>query len=299
MACASDVLPVPAGPARQKNRRPSVNRSRANDQRGQPVRLRPSARTRTLESQQVARLGTRRQESENAGLDAVERGVGATEHLRHMRPVEPLGLGLCPRQVEHHPDPVQLRLGDLGSGAEHLVQPVRQRLVNGTRQTGAVERPDGLIDARAGREEATHGVEPRTAGCAGVQPRNDFGGTAGEQPGRPAGLGSRVVEQVERPWLVDGNHAAGHRESPQMALLPRRDHVDCVSRLASCRGRVAVPGRRKGAAESIESLTVLVERRRVDELDRHVVSPLQQLRAHALRPLARPSEGGRLEHGSA
>jgi hypothetical protein len=77
----------------------------------------------------------------HAGLDAVERGVGATEHLRHMSPVEPLGAGLGPRQVEHHPYPVQLRLGDLGSGAEHLVQPVRQRLVNGTRQTGAVERP--------------------------------------------------------------------------------------------------------------------------------------------------------------
>ena len=68
-----------------------------------------------------------------------------------------------------------------------------------------------------------------------------------------------------------------------MTLLRRRDHVGCVPRLGSCRSRVesAVPDRRNGTAEGIKSLTVLVERRRVDELNRHVLSPPQQLRAHA------------------
>ena len=125
-------------------------------------------------------------------------------------------------------------------------------------------------------------------------PETTSGGTAWEQSGRPAGLG--------RPRRgADRAPAARPREPRRRTpggptdggLLRRGDHVGCVSRLASCRGRVAVAGRREGTAESIESLTVLVEGRRVDELDRHAVSPPQQLRAHALRPLARPSEGWR------
>ena len=278
-------LAGPAAAGEAENERLPLNRSRADDQRGQPVRrVRASARTGTLEGQQVARLGARPQEPKDPGLGTVEGGVGAAEQLLHVRPVEPLGLGLHPRQVEHCPNPVQRRLGRPGAAAEHASQPVRQRLLHGARQTGAIERPDGLSDARAGREETTLRVEPGSAGCRGVKVRNGLGGTAREEFGRRAGLGGRVVEQVERAWLVHGNRAGGHRqvgESPQMALPRRRNQVGCVSRLAYGRRRVAVPGRRKGAAEGIERLAVLVERGRVDKLDRHLVSPPQQLRAHA------------------
>ena len=52
-------LAGPAGAGQAENRRPPLNRSRANDQRGQRIRLRAPARTGTLEGQQVARLGTR------------------------------------------------------------------------------------------------------------------------------------------------------------------------------------------------------------------------------------------------
>ena len=105
--------------------------------------------------------------------------------------------------------------------------------------------------------------------------------TAGPQRG---GLGGRVLEQVQRPCLVHGNGAAGHRqvgESPQMALLRGRDHVGRVPRPASSRRRVTATGRRRGTAEGIERLTVLVERGRADELDGYRVSAPQQLRAHA------------------
>ena len=67
-----------------------------------------------------------------------------------------------------------------------------------------------------------------------------------------------------------------------MALLRRRDHVDRVPR-PGCGGagrRLAILDRRRGTAEGVESLPVLFEGRRVNELDGHAVSAPQQLRAH-------------------
>ena len=97
---------------------------------------------------------------------------------KRFRVLEPLGLALRSRQVKENTKPVQLRLRELGARLERFGQSVRQRLVNGLRETGAVERPDGFIEARDGREEITHGVEPRTAVGAGVRPRNDLERTA-------------------------------------------------------------------------------------------------------------------------
>ena len=96
-------------------------------------------------------------------------------------------------------------------------------------------------------------------------------------------------DAVERPSLVHGNGAAGHRQvgkTPQMALLRRRDHVGGVPRRGSSGNRVRLAGRdrRRGTAEGVENLPVLVERRRVDELHRHVLFSPQQLRAHASSP---------------
>ena len=221
-------LAGPPGTGKAENGGPSLSPSRANDKSGQGIRLRATAQARTLEGEEVARLGTRPQEPEDAGLDAVEGGVGAAQNLRDVFRVEPLWLGLRPRQVEQHPNPIKLRLGRLGSRTQRVGHSVGQRLVNSTRHTGTIKRPDGLIDARAGREKTTHRVEPRTAGRAGFQSRNDLGRTAGEQLGRPVGIDGRVVKQVERPSLVHGNGTAGHRQvgkTPQMALLRRRDHV--------------------------------------------------------------------------
>ena len=166
---------------------------------------------------------------------------------------------------------LQLRLGEPGAGLTRLVQSVRERLANDTGKAGTVEGADGLIDAHAGREETTHRVEPRSAGCTGIQARNDLGRTAGEQLGRPVGIDSRVVEQVERPSLIHGSGAAGHRQvgkTPQMALVRRRDHVGGVPRTGSGGNgiRLAVRDRRRSTAERVENLPVLFERRRVDEL---------------------------------
>ena len=47
---------------------------------------------------------------------------------------------------------------------------------------------------------------------------------------------------------------------------------------------IAAPDHRSGTAENIKSLPVLVKRRRVDELNRHVLPPPQQLRAHPYVP---------------
>ena len=196
---------------------------------------------------------------------------------------------LAPSTFSLMPDPVQLRLGQLGSGAEHLGQSVRQGLLNGTRQTGAIEGSAGLFHAHAGREKTMHRVEPQTAGRASVLPGTDLRGTAGKQLDPRIRVGRREVEQVERPCLVHGNPAAGHRQvgkAPQTALLRRRDHVGCVPRLGSGRNRVeiAAPDHWSGTAENIKSLPVLIKRRRVDELNRHVLPAAQQLRAHAYVP---------------
>ena len=100
-------LAGPPGTGKAEDRGPSPSPSRANDEGGQGVRLRATARARPLEGEQVARLGTRPQELKDAGLDAVEGGVGAAQNLRDVFRVEPLGLGLSSTAGRAAPEPDQ------------------------------------------------------------------------------------------------------------------------------------------------------------------------------------------------
>ena len=73
-----------------------------------------------------------------------------------------------------------LGVGQLGAGAEHLSQSVRQPLVNGTRQTGAVERC-----RRRDRSARRARGDPRTASKreAPCPPTSDPETASGERPG--------------------------------------------------------------------------------------------------------------------
>ena len=209
--------------------------------------------------------------------------MGALQDLHHVMPVEPLRLGLRPRQVEHHANPLDVPLGHGRAGPQRAGQRLRQRVANGRRHGSAIQSPENLIESIAGREEITERVATRGTGRRSVRRGNGLRGTALEQRWRRLRTGGRVVEQVERLGIIHGNCSAGNRqvgEIPQIALLRRGNDVGRVRGLAVRRHGVGI----NRAAEDIESLTVLVDGRRIHELHHHVLPSLQQLRAHASSP---------------
>ena len=151
-------LAGPPGTGKAEDRGPSPSPSRANDEGGQGVRLRATARARPLEGEQVARLGTRPQELKDAGWTPsraawVRRRTCATCSVSNR-----WGSDYRPRQVEQHPNPIKLRLGRLGSRTQRVGHSVGQRLVNSTGHTGTIERPD--------KAETTSGERPGNSSAA-------------------------------------------------------------------------------------------------------------------------------------
>ena len=163
MATANGRLAGPPGPSQAEDGRRLPGRSRAHDQGGRRLRLRPTAGARAFHSQEIAALRARRQHLEDPSLDAIEAAVGAVQHLHDVISVEPLPLALVPRQGKDHSRPLQHLLDPLGSRLDRAAHFVRQCLANVTGQTGARQRPLYVIDADIiGVHESAHGLEPPT-----------------------------------------------------------------------------------------------------------------------------------------
>ena len=125
----------------------------------------------------------------------------------------------------------------------------------------------------------------------------------GKRCGRGVGLGSAIVEQVERARLVDYPRAGTQRqvrEAPVGALRGGSHHIGGMARSGSgAHVGTAVPDRPSGSTENLERLAVLVSRIRVGEHHGRVVSALQQLHAHRSRPLGDSLHRQKSKAGSA
>ena len=233
-ARASDVLPIPPGPARHRtDARGPAGAGRATSA-GHGSVPRTGAGTGPLEGQQVARLGARREEPEDGLLHAVEDGVAAVENPGNVIPVEPLRLADRPRQVEHQLDPADLGLGSVSAGLERAGEALRE-LPRGRRPAGRRRRGrsrTARVDTGPPRESRSRrtAVEDNSPwkGRAANLPGAGPGRTVREQPGRGLRPAGRLLEQLERPRLVHDDAPAGDRQVgqiPQMALLRRGHHV--------------------------------------------------------------------------
>ena len=270
--------PRRADQAQDRLRPPDL--ARPHHQGGRRARRRTPARAGPLERQQVACLGDRAQEAEDGRVDSVKGGVPAVERVRHAVPVEALRRSLRPRQVEHQTETLELRPGGVGTGLEGLDRVLGQTLANGCWQPGPVDGADHLAARGAGDENIARRRERRGAGGGG---RRAVDAAGQERGGRLVGAGGRVMEKTHGPPLVNDGHPGRRRQvrkPPELALPSRGDQVGRVPRLALGRGAAATAlGRTGRPAEGGEGLTVLLDRGRVDQQHRRVITATQQLRA--------------------
>ena len=200
--------------------------------------------------------------------------------------------GLRPRQVEHQAETLDLRPGGVGTLLEGLDRILRQTLANGRWQPGPVDGADHLAARDGGGEKITRSSERRGAGGGGRRAVDAAGQKRG---GRLVGAGGRVMEKTHGPPLVNDGHPGRRRQvrkPPELALPGRGDQVGRVPRLAVRRGAAATGlGRPGRPAEGGEGLTVLLDRGRVDQQHRRVITAAQQLRAqvHVASPSSTPN----------
>ena len=228
--------------------------------------VRSSAAGRSFHGEEAARVAARREPLDEAALDAVEAGVRAVQHLPQMGRVEPGRRPRPPRQRHGHHRPFQR------SRQRHL--PRRRRRPEGApqlrldcgREHAAFEGREHPLDARPGRGERAHGRE--LIGRRAF-PRRGHGPGLGGPLDRGPGPRRGIAEHLERPRLV--HQACTGRQvgqAPPVPSLLGGDHVAAglrpVPRPVGIRA-AALGHRAARAAERLQRLPVLVERRRVDE----------------------------------
>ena len=254
---------------------------------GAPVS--PAAGARTLHGERAAALRARRQQVDEARLDAVEAAVRAVERRRHSRRVEPLGRAAAPRQREDRPRPLGGVVDRALPGRDRLVQFISQRLADAARGTRAHQRPEHLLEARAGRGEQPPGLGRRGARLRVRRLAGRFRGV-GERLVRVRGRARPACEQSERLRLVHHGRSTGGRqvgEAPPVAKGRGRDDVRGV------RGRRSRRARRGSTVDDLDRFPVLAERRGIDEQHAGRVPLPEQLHAHPCKVLFRGlSTGG-------
>ena len=202
-------------------------RPRAHDQRWRRVRLRFQDPACDFDSERAAGLRARRQRVEDAGLHFLEAAVRAVQRLLQSCPGEPLRLAPPPRQRQDHLGPIQHVLDRVRLGLERLPQRTLQLLADRVGKPGALQGPEHPVDARAGGDQRTHGLQRRTAGPTVVL-RRRLGDRVRQRTVGSLGHCSLVPEQSERLPLVHHSRPAGCSQigqTPPVTLRGGGDHV--------------------------------------------------------------------------
>ena len=215
--------------------------------------------------------------------------MGAVERLLQMRRVEPLRLARAPRQGEDRLGLVERLVDRLSLGRERLPNVPPQRLTRGGRQAGSIDGGEHLVESRARGDDRAYGIKHRAAGAAVPPWRRGLGGGVCRRPVCGLGSAGSVDKQAERLGGVHDTRPPGCRQVGQVppgSLLGRADHATTACRSA---GRLAdagaaVAGRAGRTAEGVESLSVFVDRRGIDEQHGGVVVSPKQLHAHPVHP---------------